>query len=331
MVAQVDSYFIKLSWKKTYARLLSYLFFEGRPLTTKGRWINPLVFFLYRLHRYLPFCRQVKAPIFILGIGRSGTTILGVTLAIHDAVGFLNEPKAFWSYLYSDEDIVGNYNLNDARYRLSATDTNPAMIRKAHRILGNYLTLSRSHRIVDKYPELVFRFDFVRAIFPDAKFLFLHRNGIDTCSSIKKWSHRLGVRTVEACHDWWGVNDRKWRFLCDQIVATDLVLGPYIDKIRLFSAHEHRAAVEWIVTMKEGMRLATEYPDNVLPVNYENYTASLSARKKVLDFCDLPPDKRYDEYCSKVLKTPVKMESKIALPEEIEAEFIRIMDMLGYE
>lgn len=196
MVVQVDSYFKKLSWKKTYARLLNYLFFEGRPLTTRGRWINPLVFFLHRLHRYLPFARQVKTPIFILGIGRSATTILGVTLAKHDAVGFLIEPKAFWSYLYSDEDIVGNYNLNDARYRLSATDTNPEMIRKAHRILGNYLTLSRSHRIVDKYPELVLRLDFVRAIFPDAKF-FLHRNGIDTCCSIKAWSHRLGVNVDE--------------------------------------------------------------------------------------------------------------------------------------
>jgi|TARA_R110001599_G_scaffold54818_2_gene152140 hypothetical protein len=331
VVAQVDSNFVKLSCKKTYTRFLSYLFFEGRPLTTRGRWINPLVFFLYRLHRYLPFARQVKAPIFILGIGRSGTTILGVTLAMHDAVGFLNEPKALWSYLYPEEDIIGNYNLNDARYRLSDTEVNLEMIRKAHRILGNYLTLSCSYRVVDKYPELVFRLDFVRAIFPDAKFLFLYRNGIDTCCSIKAWSHRLGVNVDETSHDWWGLNDRKWTLLCDQIVATDLVLGPHIDKIRLFSAHEHRAAVEWIVTMKEGMRLATEYPDKVLPVKYENYTMSLNARKKVLDFCDLPPDKRYDEYCSKVLKKPVEMESKIALPEEIESEFIRVMGMLGYE
>tara|TARA_R110001592_G_scaffold352259_1_gene649990 strand:+ start:9421 stop:10173 length:753 start_codon:yes stop_codon:yes gene_type:complete len=250
---------------------------------------------------------------------------------MHDAVGFLNEPKALWSYLYPEEDIIGNYNLNDARYRLSDTEVNLEMIRKAHRILGNYLTLSCSYRVVDKYPELVFRLDFVRAIFPDAKFLFLYRNGIDTCCSIKAWSHRLGVNVDETSHDWWGLNDRKWTLLCDQIVATDLVLGPHIDKIRLFSAHEHRAAVEWIVTMKEGMRLATEYPDKVLPVKYENYTMSLNARKKVLDFCDLPPDKRYDEYCSKVLKKPVEMESKIALPEEIESEFIRVMGMLGYE
>lgn len=331
MVAQVDSDFIKLSWKKTYVRLLSYLFFEGRPLTTKGRWINPLVFLLYKLHQYLPFCRQVKAPIFILGIGRSGTTILGVTLAMHDAVGFLNEPKALWSYLHPEEDIAGNYNLNDARYRFVAADANPEMIRKAHRILGNYLTLSRSCRVVDKYPELVFRFDFVRTIFPDAKFLFLHRNGIDTCFSIKTWSHRLGVRTDGECHDWWGFSDRKWRFLCDQIVANDLVLGAHVDKIRHFSAHEHRAAVEWIVTMKEGMRLATDYPDKVLPVKYENYTESLDARKKVLDFCELPPDKKYDEYCLKVLKSPKGKQSKITLPEEIEAEFKRVMGMLGYE
>ena len=99
MVAQIDSNFIRLSWKKAYTRYLSYAFYEGRPLTTKGRWINPLIFFLYRVQQYSPFVRKVKQPIFILGTGRSGTTILGVTLAMHRAVGFLNEPKALWSHL----------------------------------------------------------------------------------------------------------------------------------------------------------------------------------------------------------------------------------------
>lgn len=330
MVAQIDSNFIRLSWKKAYTRYLSYAFYEGRPLTTKGRWINPLIFFLYRVQQYSPFVRKVKQPIFILGTGRSGTTILGVTLAMHRAVGFLNEPKALWSHLYAGEDLIGSYNLNAARYRLGRADVDKEIILRAHRILGNYLVWSLSERVVDKYPELIFRFDFVRAIFPDAKFLFLYRDGVDTCHSIKKWSDRLGVKVHEESHDWWGLNNRKWEFLCEQVVSADPVIGEHVDKIRRYSNHEQMAAVEWIVTMKEGLHLVAEHPDVVLPVKYEDYVESPDYRRRILEFCGLAMDEKYNQYCSMVLSRPVA-KSKIALPIEIEGEFNRVMGMLGYE
>ena len=109
MIAQLDNLFIRLSKKKTFTRIISYLFYEGRPLTTKGRWINPLVFFWYKIQKILPFSKKVSKPIFIIGTGRSGTTVLGLTLGIHEDVGFLNEPKALWSYLYPKDDIIGSY------------------------------------------------------------------------------------------------------------------------------------------------------------------------------------------------------------------------------
>ncbi|WP_461516535.1 sulfotransferase family protein [Porticoccus sp.] len=330
MVAQIDNKFIKLSIKKSYARFLSYVLYEGRPLTTRGRWINALVFFLYRLQLFSPFVRKVTEPIFILGTGRSGTTILGVTLAMHPAVGFLNEPKALWSYLHSYEDLIGSYNLNAARYRLGSSDIDQEMVRKAHRILGSYLVCSLSERVVDKYPELIFRFDFVRAIFPDAKFLFLYRDGVDTCHSIKKWSDRSGVIVDEESHDWWGLNNRKWDFLCEQVVSADPVIGEHVDKIRRYSNHEHMAAVEWIVTMKEGLHLVAEHPDVVLPVKYEDYVESPDYRRRILEFCALAMDEKYNEYCSMVLSRPIA-KSKITLPVEIEGEFNRIMGLLGYE
>jgi hypothetical protein len=38
---------------------------------------------------------------------------------------------------------------------------------------GAYLALTGTTRVIDKYPELVFRVDFVRALFPEAKFLLI--------------------------------------------------------------------------------------------------------------------------------------------------------------
>ena len=330
MVAQVDHRFIRLSVKKSVIRYLSYIFYEGRPLTTKGRWINPLVFLLYRLQAVLPFEKPVTEPVFIIGTGRSGTTILGITLAMHDEVGFLNEPKALWSYLFGKEDLIGSYQKTPGRYRLFADDADESTIKKAHRIFGNYLRLTCSSRVVDKYPEMIFRIGFVKRIFPDAKFLFLYRNGGDTCHSIRYWSERLGIEDRGEKHDWWGRDDRKWRLLCEEVVAFDNKLAPYIDEISQFSNHEHRAAVEWIVTMKEGMMLLETESDCVMGVKYEDYVSSQSVRRNVLKYCALQPDTRYDQYCKAVLVVS-SSNRELDLPLVIRDEFTRVSQKLGYE
>lgn len=330
MVAQIDNKFLRLSIKKTYTRLLSYALYEGRPLTTRGGWINPLLFFLFRIQQLFPFAKPVKTPVFIIGTGRSGTTILGVTLALHNRVGFLNEPKAIWNYLFPNEDLIGSYSSGSARYRLGAEDAGQELITKAHRLLGSYLFFSSSSRLVDKYPELVFRFDFVRAIYPDAKFLFLFRNGVDTYSSIERWSFDHSVDSNGNIDDWWGRNDRKWNLLCDQIVSTDPVLASCFEDIKKYKDQRDRAAVEWIVSMKEGARLANAYPDVVLPVKYEDYVQSTEYRSKVLQFCQLSEDKKYSQYCLDALDMPTPKNRK-QLPDEINEEFSSVMKMLGYD
>ena len=330
MVAQIDSRFVKLSLKKTYTRYLSYALYEGRPLTTKGQWINPLVFFLYRLQAILPLAKPVAKPIFILGTGRSGTTILGVTMGMHNDVGFLNEPKALWSFLYEKEDLIGSYQETPGHYRLSAEDVTSQMIKKAHRIYGNYLRFGCASRVVDKYPELIFRTEFVSSIFPDARFLFLYRDGRDTCHSIRLWSQRLGTDKHGETHDWWGRDDRKWMLLCSQIVAYDDVLGPYVNEIRQYSNHEHRAAVEWTVTMKEGLALMDHSPDRVLGVKYEDYISCAKTRQQVLNFCGLAPDERFEKFCRTVLRAP-KACPETDLPTVINGEFQQVMKKLGYE
>lgn len=330
MVAQLDPAFKAISKRKTFTRLISYLFYEGRPLTTKGRWINPFVFLLYRFQRHLPFAKIVKDPVFILGTGRSGTTILGVTLGIHRDVGFLNEPKALWAYAYESEDLIGSYNDGQAFYSINPDEATIEVKKRLHRVFGHYLRFSASSRVVDKYPELIFRVPFVREVFPGAKFIFLFRNGFDTCTSIEHWSARLGVTKDGEIHDWWGKDDRKWKLLCDQIVAEDTVLGKHAGVIRAYSDHKLRAAVEWIVTMKKGLELTERYPEIVLPVRYEDYVGEERVRDQVIEFCGLDEDKNYSEYCKAVL-TPVEPKAEISLPPEIQSEFSRVMSLLGYE
>ncbi len=331
MIAQLDPLYIKTRPTKVITRLMSYTFFEGRPLTTKGRWINPLVFSILKTvstnkNRYKP----VKKPIFILGTGRSGTTILGVVLSMHKEIGYLNEPKAMWHLIHPHEDIIGSYSRGEAKYRLTAEDATDEMRQRAAQMFGAYLTATRAKRLVDKYPELIFRVGFVRALFPDARFIFLVRNGWDTCHSIANWSKRLGVSVNGEKHDWWGAEDRKWRLLVEQLVKSDLAFSEIADEIAHFDRHLDRAAVEWIITMQEGIRLMDNLPDCTHLVRFEDLTTKPDeALSALCDFCELPTDTTFGEYARQTLH-PVPARQPFDVHPEIAPMFHETMKELGY-
>jgi hypothetical protein len=330
MVAQIDNHYIRTRPSRLWSRLLSYALFEGRPLTTRGRWINPLVFAHFALEKRLPQLKAVKSPIFILGTGRSGTTILGIVLSMHRDVGFLNEPKALWHALRSDEDLIGSYTREPARYRLEASDASPEAEKGARRIYGAYLRSTFTSRVVDKYPELIFRVPFVKAIFPDAKFLFLVRNGWDTCHSIDGWSERLGHNSGTETHDWWGVDKRKWNLLVEQLVPEHADLASHAEGLREWTNQTDMAAVEWIVTMREGLRIQQEYPSDILRVTYEDLCDSpRSVMDGVCNFTGLAQDETFIRYAESTLR-PVKTKPPFPIAAPIEKPFLDTMRALGY-
>ena len=134
MIAQIDWIMIRKRIWKIPGRIISWALIEGRPLTTKGRWINSLVFVGYRLAQYFPWPNRVRSPIYIIGTGRSGTTILGKLFAIHHETFFLNEPKALWHFAKGDEDIIGSYAEMPARLRLGVEDADSDTARIIERI-----------------------------------------------------------------------------------------------------------------------------------------------------------------------------------------------------
>lgn len=330
MIAQINTNYIKTRPAKFISRLLSYGLFEGRPLTTKGQWINPLVLLQYRFIKKLPQFKKVEKPIFIVGTGRSGTTILGVLLSMHRDVGFLNEPKALWHSIYPHEDLIGSYSRGPATYHLTSEDASPDVIKAAHKLYGAYLTAVCSKRVVDKYPELIFRIPFVKKIFPDAKFVFLVRNGWDTCYSIKKWSKRLGVRQEDETHDWWGVNNRKWDLLVDQIISPDKRLHKLLDSVKQEKDHINMAMMEWIATMREGIAQMQRYHESMIMVKFEDLTNNTGKTLSgILDFCELPKDSKLFQYAEHVI-SPVKPHPKLKIHPAIQELVDQTTSELGY-
>ncbi|MBO1254241.1 sulfotransferase [Alteromonas sp. 5E99-2] len=326
----MDSHFKALPIHRRVRRLMSYLLFEGRPLTTKGQFINPILKVFYSTCSAFSKSKLKRDPAFILGTGRSGTTILGVSLAAHESVGFLNEPKLPWYCSNSLDDVIGSYSDSDALYSMSESDFNQDSAQKITAIYKAYERISNCGLILDKYPEMIFRLAYVQQIFADGKFIFLFRNGKDIVSSISHWSERKGEKKAGETHDWWGRDDRKWTLLCNHVVAYDDDLKASIQNIKAYTDHKHRAAVEWIVTMKKGLQLKQQELSNFYPLRYEEYVTDEQVRSNLLDFLNLPTSDTYNDYCQKALREPVS-HGEFFLPSEILDTFNRVQKELGYK
>jgi len=330
MIAQLDANYVQARPTKALSRLVGYALFEGRPVTTRGRWINPLVFAQLAVARKIPQLKSVRQPLFIVGTGRSGTTILGTVLSLHPDIGFLNEPKALWHAIHPHEDVIGNYDRGPAAYRLGASDADEAVVRRAHRLFGAYLTAIGASRVLDKYPELVFRIPFVRSIFPDAQFLFIVRDGWDTICSVDAWSERHGTESDGEQRDWWGVDDRKWRLLVEQVATTHPALQGRREELLGLDRHADRAALEWALAMSEGMEHEERYPDAVTRVHYEDLvSAPRKTVRRVFERCHLSEDDTPLAYAQQTIRASSSKEA-VELDRRVAPFFHEKMEALGY-
>ncbi len=329
MIAQLDQRYLAARPWKLWPRLVAYLLFEGRPLTTKGRWINPFVFAGYKLCALVPGKSRDCAPIFILGVGRSGTTVLGSILSLHREVGYLNEPKALWHAALGDDDLTGSYSRNSGRYRMGHEDATLPKRRRLQRFYRAYLRLSGSQRIVDKYPELIFRSGFLDAVFPDARKIILVRHGAETCQSVESWSAAHGSSENGHTTDWWGRNGRKWDLLLRDVLQQDLEFAPLSPLLESLTSPQDRAAVEWIASMREAIRL-TKSCDNALLVRYEDLVRHPEEYLAgICDFCGLEQDQTMLDYGKAKLKqNPAR--SAPSIHPDLRPLFDRTLRALGY-
>jgi Sulfotransferase family len=125
---------------------------------------------------------ELRPPIILFGNFRSGTTMLQKVISTHPDVAAWSEPIGLW--LYADPGRSHDeFDENDA------TDKVKSYIRK------KFLKYQQQHgnrMIVEKSPHNILRIPYVRAIFPEARFLFIVRNPLSFISSVElKWQRPM--------------------------------------------------------------------------------------------------------------------------------------------
>jgi hypothetical protein len=131
---------------------------------------------------------QVLAPrpriAFVVGCARSGTSILGELIAAHPDVAYVFEPHELW-------ESVGTG--PGGSHRLTKANATPAVRTRIRAWFADQRGDKRL--IVEKTPRNVLRVPFLRAVFPEAKFIHIVRDGRDVACSLlpgiggDEWSH----------------------------------------------------------------------------------------------------------------------------------------------
>ena len=125
---------------------------------------------------------------------------------------------------------------------------------------------------------------------------------------------------------------RKWSLLVNQIVPEHPDLLPYCQDMKSWNRHTDMAAVEWIVSMREGLKLVNDYPNDILRVDYESLCREPRTELlKICDFANLDKnDATFFDYGQKVLRER-NLKPPLDLDEAILYPFLDTMRSLGYE
>ncbi|MEM7533262.1 MAG: sulfotransferase [Chloroflexota bacterium] len=246
---------------------------------------------------------DIKQPIFIVGAGRSGSTIFHQGLALHPHISWLtrilnkypSKPHLNQRVLnaldtpligawFKQSDRLGGgecYPFWDTYYPgfgrpvrdLVADDVTPGIQKKLHHVLSQTMTPNRPTLMtkITGWPRL----SFLYTLFPDARFVHIVRDGRAVAHSLTK---------VDFWEGWHGPENWRWG-----------KLSPAHET--LWEEHNQSfialAGINWLILM-ERMQQARKQLDVVgagsqfLEFKYETLCSEpMDTMKMVLDFCEL--------------------------------------------
>jgi len=228
---------------------------------------------------------NLDCPIIILGAPRSGTTFLGDVLACHSSVRYFVEPNPVWRW--------GNEGYSDALKREYAT---PKVVDRIRRYFEDSVTADGKARILEKTPQNCLRASFVDAVFPNARYIHIIRNGYESALSIRaNWLRKgkglEGVRVGQRLREIRGTQYLKygWQFAKRCVFAWRrepvVMWGPRIpglEQMRKELSLLEVSAYQW----KQCTEMARMAGRDLGVDRYQEYCLETLNRERIEEICD---------------------------------------------
>ncbi len=240
-----------------------------------------------------PTANELKPPIILIGNVRSGTSMIQDLFAIHPEIVPWFEPRTVWTYA-------------DPSRRHDRFDRSDASPRVVQYIRRRFLGYQRSHdnrRIMEKTPSNIMRIPYVRAVLPEAKYLYIVREPLANLSSSElKWRlpihrHKLWRRLKETpksqLHHYaarYLIDHTRIRLLKRRHVSVWGVRYPGIyEDLKTLTA-EQVIAKQWIAACQQAREdLAGLDENTVMQIRYEDFVEKpKEIFPRILEHFDLP-------------------------------------------
>ena len=210
------------------------------------------------------------SPIFIIGCGRSGTTVLGNTISYHHEIKYLNEPRKIWHKAYPEFNIW-KQNVTKPKLRIQKEDICPKKTNQLKTIFFKEQVISNSKILLEKLPINCFRLNFLHQSFPNAKYIYLTRNGLEVSYSISKKIEKENWYTGE-----------KENLLINLAHEGKIKFPVNIN-------NQEKGMLEWRLSMEYSHKFFKHFNSkNYLHFSYENFIKEPKIiLKKIFDFLEL--------------------------------------------
>lgn len=187
---------------------------------------------LRRIHSVLPM-PGISRPVFLIGCGRSGKSSLANRLANDREITYLNEPRHLWFAAFPQTDIwTVHASQRAGKVALDETDFASSPARKLARLFRFEALRNRGPTVIEELAINNFRLRFLRAVFPDARFIHIYRNGLEVAELIAEKAQTSG---------WFGAGDYKWNKLVEYAKQTEATRHLPV----LCNTYRDRGLLEW--------------------------------------------------------------------------------------
>ena len=240
--------------------------------------------------------KRISKPIFIIGCGRSGTTLLFNILKKHpmlvpttgapdgeDHTGWIEHGQCLMSGIgnaVNNPGVMGNHYC----LHMDEKDVTPEIRFSMHNYYSNQVLREQTDkRIVNKNPHISNKLRYVRSIFPDSKFLHIIRDCLPVVSSWKKM-----MKAQKDILLYWPDQDYPCLWILDSPKGRDReTLFKYND--RFFPGGGIlRLADYWSVVNRNIPIQLHDIPDQLLTIKFEEIVAEpMTTLSNICDFCGL--------------------------------------------